>query len=323
MPSCAFFEKMNLYNNIEKFEKIPYPVLTAGTFDGVHLGHKKIIGKMKRIAERNKGQSVLLTYSPHPRSVLFPKEDDLQLINSEKEKIQLLEESGIDHLIIHPFTKKFSQLTSSEFVREYLVKKIGVKRLVIGYNHHFGRNREGTLAHLLKYGTEYGFEVDEIPAEDVDNISISSTKIRNALLNGDLKTAKSFLGYDYFFTGTIIKGEGKGRSIGFPTANIKIEDPLKLIPCNGVYAVVISLEGTPYQGMLNIGVRPTINREADVVKSRSIEVNIFQFEGRIYDKPIKVSLLKRIRDEKRFDHLDGLRNQLALDKIESIRILSQ
>jgi len=218
---------VKIYYSIEDFQNVSFPVLTTGTFDGVHTGHKTILDRLKAIAQENDGETVLLTFSPHPRIVLYPDQNDLKLLTTREEKIALLEESGVDHLIIHPFTKEFSRLSSVAFIRDLLVNKIGTKKLVIGYNHHFGRNREGTLEHLLECGPIYGFDVEEIPAADIDNVNVSSTKIRQALQRGDISTAKAYLGHDYQLTGEVVAGDGRGKEIGFPTANLQIGNSLK------------------------------------------------------------------------------------------------
>ncbi|MFH1319895.1 MAG: riboflavin biosynthesis protein RibF [Bacteroidota bacterium] len=327
---------MKIYKGLEEFSNIDKPVVTTGTFDGVHQGHQKILNRLKEVAEKEGGETVLLTLFPHPRMVLYPDNNDLKLLNTLDEKITLLRKAGIDHLIIHPFSDAFSRLSSVEFVREILVNSIGVKTLVIGYDHHFGRNREGTLKQLKEYGSVYGFEIEEIPAQDIDNVNISSTKIRDALINGDIKTANTYLGYDYFLSGNVIMGSNVGRSLGFPTANIKVEEKHKLVPANGVYVVKIKLNGEIYQGMLNIGVRPTLSTgsggkptgeiiqgtQGQEVSKRSIETHIFNFDKNIYDQRITLYFIARIRDEKRFDDLEALKRQLVIDKEKSINLLS-
>jgi len=315
-------ELVKTYKSIEEFKNVENPVITTGTFDGVHLGHRTILNRLKEIAARNKGESVLITFFPHPRMVLYPDDNDLKLLNTQDEKIKLLEKAGIDHLIIIPFTKEFSRLSAVEFVRDLLVNKIGVKKLVIGYNHHFGRNREGTLEQLKDYASTYGFEIEEIPAQDVDDVNISSTKIRNALLDGDIQTANSYLGYDYFLSGNIIKGNRIGQTLGFPTANIEVEEKYKLIPADGVYAVKAELDGKIHKGMLNIGVRPTLYKEGDGESKKSIEINIFDFDDDIYDQRLTVYFKARIRDEKKFDNLEALKKKLIIDKEKSIRLLA-
>jgi len=312
---------VKIYHSIEDFENVSFPVLTTGTFDGVHLGHKTILDRLNAIAKNDNGESVLLTFSPHPRIVLFPEQNDLKLLTTREEKIALLEHSGVDHLIIHPFTREFSRLGSVEFIRDVLVNRLQIKKLVIGYNHHFGRNREGSLEHLLECGPVYGFDVEEIPAADIDNVNVSSTKIRNALHNGDLSTAKSYLGHDYSLTGVVIKGEGRGTDIGYPTANIEIENPIKLIPANGVYAVYITISGTRYKAMMNIGVRPTVSGNTDTAE-RTIEINVFDFSRDIYGQSVRVTMIDKIRDEVKFDSVKELAAQLAVDKDSALYLLN-
>lgn len=308
---------MKVYTNIEDFKDVKNPIVTTGTFDGVHLGHQKIISRLKEVAQKHQGETVLLTFYPHPRMVLFPDDNELKLLNTQQEKIQLLEKYGVDHLIIYPFTKEFSRLTSVEFVRNILVNSIHTKKLIIGYNHHFGRNREGSFEHLKEFGPIYGFDVEEIPAKDIDNIEISSTKIRKALQSGDVETASSYLGHSYSITGKVIKGFEKGRIIGYPTANILIEDKYKLIPADGVYAVKVEVKGKLYGGMLNIGNNPTIED-----KGRSMEVNIFDFNDTIYGEDATIYFIKRLRDELKFAGMDELKNALAIDKQNALKILT-
>lgn len=308
---------MKVYSNIVDFKGVKSPIVTTGTFDGVHLGHQKLISRLKDVAREENGETVLLTFSPHPRMVLFPDDNELKLLNSLPEKIELLENYGVDHLIVYPFTKEFSRLTSTEFVRNILVNSIQTKRLVIGYNHHFGRNREGSFEHLKEYGPLYGFDVEEIPAKDVDHIEVSSTKIRNALLIGDVKTATNYLGHEYTLTGTVVKGKQLGRTIGYPTANLLINDQYKLIPGDGVYAVKIKHKNSYYGGMLNIGNNPTVEG-----KGKSIEVNIFDFDKVIYGDEATIYFIDRLRDEVKFKNLDDLKEQLAKDKIESLQLIN-
>ncbi|MCW3103634.1 MAG: riboflavin kinase/FMN adenylyltransferase [Bacteroidetes bacterium] len=308
---------MKVYTDIIDFKNVKNPVVTTGTFDGVHLGHQKIISRLKEAAREEDGETVLLTFYPHPRMVLFPDDNDLKLINTQQEKIELLEQYGIDHLIIYPFTKEFSRLTSVEFVRNILVNSIKTRRLVIGYNHHFGRNREGSFEHLKEYGPLYGFEVEEIPAKDIDSIEVSSTKIRNALLSGDVKTAASYLGHEFSLTGRVVDGKKIGRTIGYPTANIFVEDKFKIIPADGVYAVKVRHDNRLYGGMLNIGNNPTVNG-----KHKTIEVNIFDFNRDIYEEDATIYFIERLRDEVKFNGLEELTAQLALDKINSLTILA-
>lgn len=300
---------MKVYTNIEDFKDVKNAVVTTGTFDGVHLGHQKIISRLKEVAKEHNGETVLLTFYPHPRMVLFPEDNELKLLNTQQEKIELLEKYGVDHLIIYPFTKEFSRLTSVEFVRNILVNKIKTKCLIIGYNHHFGRNREGTFEHLKEYGPLYGFEVEEIPAKDIEHIEISSTKIRKALQIGDVKGATTFLGHFYSLSGKVIEGLKLGRKIGYPTANIVVDDKYKLIPADGVYAVKIKHNDAIYAGMLSIGNNPTV-----VGKGRSIEVNIFDFDKNIYDEQVTIYFVERLRNEVKFNNLEELKEQLLKDK---------
>lgn len=308
---------MKIYYNIDEFNTTKKSVTTTGTFDGVHLGHNVILNKLKQAAQIFGGETVILTFFPHPRMVLQPENTDLRLLNTIEERIELFKKTGIDHLIIHPFSKEFSRLTSIEFVRDILVSKLNTHKLVIGYDHHFGRNREGSFKHLKEYGPLYGFEVEEIPAQDIEHVNISSTKVRNSLNEGNIKVANQFLGYHYFIKGTVIDGDKIGRKIGFPTANIKVNDWYKLIPANGVYAVNIILNKIKYDGMLNIGNRPTLKGN-----NTSIEVNIFNFNADIYNNEIKIEFIDRIRDEQRFEKLDDLKQQLEIDKKTSIQLLS-
>lgn len=316
---------MKVYSNIDDFkaaltsaQPIKNPVVTTGTFDGVHLGHQKIISRIKDVAKAENGATVLLTFYPHPRMVLFPDDNELKLLSTQQEKIKLLEEYGIDHLIIYPFTKEFSRLTSVEFVRDILVNSIGTKKLVIGYNHHFGRNREGSFEHLKEYGPLYGFDVEEIPAKDIDSIEVSSTKIRTALLIGDVETAHLYLGHQYTLSGKVVAGKKLGRTIGYPTANILVEDKFKLIPADGVYAVKVVNNGQEFDGMLNIGLNPTVPG-----KGRSIEVNIFNFDKDIYDQEATIQFIRRLRNEVKFDNLEALKKQLAIDKQNTINIMRE
>jgi riboflavin kinase/FMN adenylyltransferase len=307
---------MKVYQGIESFTGCPNPVVTAGTFDGVHMGHQKILTRLKDLAQRENGETVVITFFPHPRLVLFPDDNDLKQINTLNEKIDLLEGLGIDHLIIQEFTKEFSRLSSVEFVRNLLVNKIGTKILVIGYDHRFGRNREGSFEHLKEYGPLYGFEVEEIPKQVIDDVSVSSTKIRTAVIEGDIKKATDLLGHHFSVHGTVIKGQRLGHSIGFPTANIHIKESYKLIPSDGVYAVTVKFDGEMLGGMLNIGYRPTVGG-----KSRTIEVNIFNLDRDLYGKELELFFLERIRDEKKFDGLDALKKQLFEDRELAVEII--
>lgn len=314
--SEIYFSKVRVYKGLEEFLKIDNAVVTTGTFDGVHQGHRKILERLIEVAKKNKGESVLLTFFPHPRMVLQP-DSDLKLINTIEEKVELLREVGIDHLIIHPFTKAFSRTTSLEFVRDLLVNKIGTQKLVIGYDHHFGRNREGSFEHLKEFGPLYGFEVEEISVQDVDNVNVSSTKVRTALEEGGVDVAGSYLGHPFFINGVVVHGQKIGRQLGFPTANIAIENPYKLIPANGIYAVKVEWKGGLYKGMLNIGTRPTIND----LQELSIEVNLFDFEQDLYGEHVKILFVKRIRSEKKFESKENLIAEMKKDKVKAQHIL--
>jgi len=302
---------VKVYRDFEEVGNIPNAVLTIGTFDGVHLGHQKIIERLKSEAKKINGETVLFTFFPHPRMVINPTNHGLKLIQTEAEKIENLERLGLDHLIIFPFTKAFSNLSADEFVKEYLIEKLHVKTIVVGYDHQFGKNREGTLKHLQKLSEILPFEVIEIPAHEVDEINVSSTKIRKAIEIGDVQTANNYLNEPFEISGKVVLGNQIGRTIGFPTANIEVDDALKIIPAIGVYAVEIVLaDQRKLEGMMNIGIRPTVS-DSEKIK---IEVFIFDFSEPIYDQRIKVYLLQRIRGEHRFQSLEVLRAQLQEDE---------
>lgn len=307
---------MRVYRSLSEFTSIPNAVVTTGTFDGVHIGHQKIINRVKEIAHQIDGQSVIITFFPHPRLVLFPEDNDLKLINTLSEKIKLIELAGIDHLIIIPFTKEFSRLTSVDFIQQILVDKIGTKKLVIGYDHHFGKNREGTFEHLKHYGPSYGFEVEEIPKQDINDVAVSSTKIRTALAQHNINIANEYLGYPFAIEGIVAKGDQIGRTIGFPTANIQVEENHKLIPADGIYAVKVLVQNETHNGMLYIGNRPTVDGTKKV-----IEVNIFDYNNEIYSEKIQVNLVQFIRGDQHFDSLDALKQAIANDEIASRKIL--
>lgn len=308
---------MKVYDSIEKFSGAKNPVITTGTFDGVHVGHQRIIEQLRENAKSIGGETVILTFYPHPRMALFPDDEDLKLLSTEEEKKELLEKFGVEHLIIHPFTKKFSRIAYAEYVRDILVNALKVKKLVIGYNHRFGRNREGTFQKLKSLTSIYKFDIEKIPAQIINKVEVSSTKIRNALKSGDIKTANKFLGYEYSVKGKVVKGKGLGRQIGYPTANIYIDDKHKLIPADGIYAVIVQVEDKLYNGMMSIGFNPTIGGE-----KRNLEVNIFNFEKEIYGENIRVFFKHKLRDERKFESLDALRKAMDGDKEKSLKILS-
>ncbi len=308
---------MKIYHGIEDFKPLDYAVVTSGTFDGVHIGHQTILKRVNEIAKKHGGESVLITYWPHPRLVLYPDDTDLKLLNTFEEKAELLRDQGIDHLIRIPFTKEFSKLTSEEFIQKILVDTLGTKKLVIGYDHRFGNNREGRFEQLKANAGKYGFEVEEIPKQEVDHVGVSSTKIRTALLEGLVDAGRELLGNEYSIAGRVVKGEKIGRMIGFPTANIEIDSKHKLIPADGAYAVRVNTNGSTYQGMLNIGYRPTVSG-----KAKTIEVHIFDFDKEIYGENLTIRFVKRIREEIKFQDIEALKKQLALDKKVAISILN-
>ena len=303
---------MIIHNQIESFN-IKNPVVTIGVFDGVHQGHQKVLKRLNQIAEQSDGESVVFTFWPHPRIVLSKDMHSMRLLSTIDEKKYLLSNSGIDHLIINPFTKEFSELTACEFIEEYLVKKIGVKHLLIGYNHRFGKDRKYGFDFLNDCAQKYGFSIEKLEAQLVDNEKVSSTIIRDFLNQGKIDRANKYLGYTYFISGNVVEGNQIGRKIGFPTANVQVPELYKQIPMDGVYAVRVKLNGDNYFGMLNIGTRPTIQ---DDIKSKNIEVHILDFDQKIYHQTITVFFEKRIRDEFKFNSLDELMLQLQKDKRE-------
>jgi riboflavin kinase/FMN adenylyltransferase len=309
---------VKIFQGLEELEQFKFPVVTIGTFDGVHFGHKKILSRVKEVASKYDGETIVITFYPHPRMVLFPDDNDIKLLSSQEEKIALLENFGIENLIVIPFSKEFSRLTSLDFVRNILVNKIGTKKLVIGYDHHFGKNREGSFEHLLEFGPVYGFDVEEISAQDIDEVAVSSSKIRNSLLEGDVELANTFLERKYSLSGFVFKGDQVGRTLGFPTANINIAFPHKLIPAFGVYLVEVLVESKKYFGALNIGVRPTL-----INKKPQIEVYIFEFDEEIYGKEVEVLFIKKIRNEQKFSSLEELKNQIQLDVLTMKNIINE
>ena len=309
---------MKLHTNLDHF-KAKKPVVTIGTFDGVHLGHQKVILRLQEFAKQHDGETVIFTFHTHPRLVTSPEENNLRLLTTLKEKINLFERYGINHLIIYTFDKNFSELSYSEFVEEILVEKIGTHCLVVGYDHKFGKNREGGYDYLKNCADKFKFKIERLDALLVDDDSVSSTKIRNALQNGEIQKANHYLGYMFTLNGTVVEGKKLGRKLGFPTANIEASDKYKIIPGYGVYAVKVELNGVNYNGMLNIGTRPTFNNNAD---NRSIEVNIFDFDGDIYNKEITLKFAGKIRDEQKFESVEMLIKQLVKDKIRAQAILS-
>lgn len=300
---------MKLYRGLQDFKKLTHAVVTQGTFDGVHQGHQQILSEVVSLAREKNTESVLLTFFPHPRLVLYPDDNTLRLINSIEEKARRVEACGIDHLIVLPFTREFSRMSALEFLRDVLIEEIGMKYFIIGYDHRFGKNREGNIDDLKELTKVFDFEVLEIPAQDVENSIVSSTKIRNALLKGDVDTANKFLGYPYCLFGRVVHGRKEGRKLGYPTANIKVEDPYKLIPGNGIYIAQVKVYGKIYNAMMSIGNNPTFGNA-----SWSVEVHLFDFDQEIYEELVEIKILKRIRDEIKFVNIDSLKQQLCADE---------
>jgi riboflavin kinase/FMN adenylyltransferase len=308
---------VKVYHKPEDFIKVKKPVVTVGTFDGVHVGHQKIFEKMRQVAGETGGETVVITFFPHPRLVIHPNSRNLKFINTRKKKYSLIEKAGIDHLVIIPFTKEFSRLSSEVFIKDILIDRINVHNLIIGYDHHFGRNRNGSYRNLLKLGKLYGFNIEEVPARNVHNMSVSSTKIRNALRLGMVSLANDLLGYEYSITGKVIPGRKIGKTMGFPTANIELEDKYKLITAVGVYACRVEWKGKLFKGMGNIGYRPTVDHGG-----LTIEVHIFDFSEHIYGETITIYFVDRIRDEIKFKDIQALRDQLVQDEKRVLKMLS-
>jgi len=307
---------LKIFQSIAAFKNTKKTIVTIGTFDGVHLGHQKIIEKLILNAGSGDYESLILTFFPHPRMVL-QEHTEIQLLNTIDERILLLQKTGLDNLIIHPFDKAFSRLTAEEFVKDILVDQLNIHKIVIGHDHRFGRNRTADINDLIGFGEKYGFEVEQISAQEIDYVSISSTKIRSALAEGNIHLANDYLGYDYFLTGIIEKGKQLGRTIGFPTANIKIEEDYKLIPKTGVYIVQSVLNGNTVFGIMNIGTRPTVDG-----KNLTVEVYYLDFNADLYNQRLQVSLLYFIREEQKFDSFDLLKNQIEADKQFAIQYIS-
>lgn len=300
---------MRIFNGLVGVEKIKKPVITIGTFDGVHLGHQKIIENLVQKANEVGGESVLMTFSPHPRMVLFPDSHNLQLIQTEEEKYKKLATTGIENCIIFPFTFEFSRLSAMEFVRDILVNKLNIHTIIIGYDHQFGRNREGNISYLQEVSSIYDFQAVEIPAREIDAVNVSSTKIRRAILEGEIELANQYLGNPYILTGKVIQGNQLGRTIGFPTANIQVNDATKIIPGNGVYLVQVHYREFLLNGIMNIGVRPTVGESVE----NRIEIHIFDFNEDIYGQELQVLVIKKVRNEFKFDSVDQLASQIAED----------
>ena len=300
---------MKIHLGTEKIHEIENAVVTAGTFDGAHIGHQKILNRIRDVADKTNGQTVLITYWPHPRLVLKPWDNTLLLLSTFPEKANLLEAQGIDHLVKIPFTRDFASMSPEEYIKVVLDERINTRKMIIGYDHRFGKDRSGGLDELKAFAPKYNFDVEEISRQDIDEIGISSTKIRTALQSGDITTANTYLGRNYCVSGRVIHGNQLGRSIGYPTANIEVKENYKLIPADGVYAVKVCNKYTKFDGMLNIGQKPTIGGE-----NKTIEVNIFDFNQDIYNTEITIEFVDHVRNEIKFDSLDSLKLQLAEDE---------
>ena len=307
---------LKIFHSINDFRSTKKTILTLGTFDGVHIGHKKILKKVIQGTANEKYESLVLTFFPHPRMVL-QEDSGLQLLNTIDEKIDLLAEIGLENLVIHPFDETFSRLTAEDFVKTILVDRFHIQKIIIGYDHRFGRNRTADIDDLIAFGKKYNFEVEQISVQEINEISVSSTKIRNALLEGNMTLANDYLGYNYFLTGEVVKGKQLGRTINFPTANLKIQENYKLIPQNGVYIVKSVINEQTVFGMMNIGFNPTVNGQ-----NQTIEIHYFDFDADLYHQKIRVSILQRIRSEQKFESVNLLKAQLETDKQMAISYLN-
>ncbi len=305
---------MKIHRDLNDFHA-QNPVLTVGTFDGVHLGHRKIIARLRDLAKAINGESVIFTFDPHPRKIVAPAETSLRLLTTLDEKIELFQQSEIDHLIIYPFTPEFAQLSYEQFVEQILVGQIQTKSLVVGYDHKFGKGRQGDFEFLKTCADRHEFQIEKLDVLLINESNVSSTKIREAIQIGDFETANAYLGYPFALHGTVVEGQKLGRQIQFPTANIEASDPDKIIPGYGVYAVQAKVQNKTYLGMLNIGSRPTVNRNAD---HRSIEVHLFDFDSDIYGEHLELIFFRKLREEQKFESLDALKEQLARDKADTI-----
>lgn len=306
---------MQVYKGIEGLPSFTNSVITIGTFDGVHLGHKKLINNLVEQAEKLNGESIIITFDPHPRKIINTSEQ-LQLINTLNEKLDLLSTTGIDHVVVVPFTKEFSELPAEEYIRSFIVANFHPHTIIIGYDHHFGRNRQGNLAFLKERASYYGYELVQVAKQTIDEIAISSTRIRDAIINSDIETANKLLGYQYFFDGIVVNGNKLGRKLGFPTANLEYSNPYKIKLGDGVYAVYVTVNNEIKKGMLSIGNRPTLQDSA-----KQVEVNIFDFDEDIYGKEIKITVKEFLRSQEKYTSLDELTRQLYIDKENSLKVL--
>ena len=308
---------MQIYYGIQDFQPLTRAIVTSGTFDGVHVGHQKILIRLREIAQSEGGETVVLTFWPHPRTVVANDSPNLKLLSTLAEKIDLLRQNGINHLLVVPFTREFSELSSEEYIQQILVEKLGTKKLVIGYDHRFGRNREGGFDYLEANAARFGFEIEEISRQEIDHLTISSTKIRQALEAGNVLVANELLGRNYTFTGLVAKGRQLGRTLGFPTANVQIPETFKLIPADGVYAVRAHVRENSYGGVMNIGLRPTVSGTG-----RTQEVHLFDFNEDIYGETLTVELVAFVRAEQKFNGLEALKSQIELDRTRAMELLS-
>jgi riboflavin kinase/FMN adenylyltransferase len=305
---------MRVFKGLDNLPPFKNPVLTIGTFDGVHLGHAKIIERLRKKAIEVDGESIIITFDPHPRFVVAPNSTPIELLSTSQEKIKALQALHVDNVVIVPFTKAFSDISAEAYIRDFIVSNFHPHTIIIGYDHHFGKNRQGNYQLLESVKATYGFQLEEIPVQEIEHIAVSSTKIRAALHIGDIKKANELAGKYYTLEGVVIHGEKRGRLIGFPTANVHVGDVHKLIPANGVYAVKAYLKETVYKAMLNIGVRPTVSSS----NHRSIEVNIIDFDQDIYDETLRIEFVDKLRDERKFNSIDELIAQLTIDKQDAL-----
>ena len=308
---------MKIYRSIEDYTEDKRSVVTIGTFDGIHLGHQKILSRLINSSKNKNLNSVVLTFFPHPR-IILNKYNEVKMIDTLDEKIIHLNEIGIDSLIIHPFDKNFSLLSANQFIKDFLVEKLKIKHIIIGYDHRFGKGREASVTDLKNYANDYDFTVEEIKAQEIEKITISSTKIRNSINQGDIKTTKKYLGRYFMITGKVVKGDGLGKKINYPTANIFIEETYKIIPKDGVYLVETIIEDKLFNGMMNIGHRPTIGTNV-----KSIEVHLFNFNEDIYGKVISIKMISKIRDEKKFSSIEALKEQLVKDENYCLKLINK
>ena len=308
---------MRIFDNLKSYSSEKESILTIGTFDGVHIGHNKILKRLIQDSKKNNLSSLVMTFFPHPRMILN-KSHEIKMIDTIDEKINLLEKTGLDNLIIHPFDNNFSKIRAKEFVEEILVKKLKIKEIIIGYDHKFGKDREASVEDLKRFGKDYMFTVKEIPAKEIDSIAISSTKIRNAILNGEIEKCNKFLGRNFILTGKVVYGDGLGKKIDFPTANIEIKETYKIIPKNGVYLVKTKINSNTYFGMMNIGIRPTVGGT-----NKSLEIHFFNFKDNIYGKNVSIEIIKKIRDEEKFSSIDQLKIQLKKDEQFCLKLINK